>query len=135
MNGKAYTEQECYLEALKLDRTHAPLWRNLGMAGGGTVYGRAYTERECYLEALSWNAFISEFGTPEERNDGRAQETAALIGADEDPGENNLGFANNPLQHVRHLQTSRFMHSGLREDGAALFEQLLAMARNEVPVR
>ena len=32
---------------------------------------------ECYLEALSWNAFISEFGTPEERNDGRAQETAA----------------------------------------------------------
>ena len=33
---------------------------------------------ECYLEALSWNAFISEFGTPEERNDGRTQETAAL---------------------------------------------------------
>ena len=33
---------------------------------------------ECYLEALSWNTFISEFGTEEERNDGRNQESSAL---------------------------------------------------------
>ena len=29
-------------------------------------------------KGLTWNAYISEFGTPDERNDGRAQETAAL---------------------------------------------------------
>ena len=31
-----------------------------------------------YAKSLTWNAYISEFGTPDERNDGRAQETAAL---------------------------------------------------------
>ena len=31
-----------------------------------------------YVRSLTWNAYISEFGTPDERNDGRAQETAAL---------------------------------------------------------
>ena len=31
-----------------------------------------------YARALTWNAYISEFGTPDERNDGRAQGTAAL---------------------------------------------------------
>ena len=31
-----------------------------------------------YVKSLPWNAYISEFGTQDERNDGRAQETAAL---------------------------------------------------------
>ena len=31
-----------------------------------------------YVRGLTWNAYISEFGTSGERNDGRAQETAAL---------------------------------------------------------
>ena len=31
-----------------------------------------------YAKNLTWNSYISEFGTPDERNDGRAQETAAL---------------------------------------------------------
>ena len=31
-----------------------------------------------YVRGLTWNAYISEFGTSDERNDGRAQETAAL---------------------------------------------------------
>ena len=31
-----------------------------------------------YAKGLTWNAYISEFGTPDERNDGRTQETAAL---------------------------------------------------------
>ena len=31
-----------------------------------------------YVRSLTWNAYISEFGTPDERNDGRTQETAAL---------------------------------------------------------
>ena len=31
-----------------------------------------------YVKSLTWNAYISEFGTPDERSDGRAQETAAL---------------------------------------------------------
>ena len=31
-----------------------------------------------YVKSLTWNAYISEFGTQDERNDGRAQETAAL---------------------------------------------------------
>ena len=30
-----------------------------------------------YVRGLTWNAYISEFGTSDERNDGRAQETAA----------------------------------------------------------
>jgi len=32
-----------------------------------------------YAKGLAWNAYISEFGTPGERNDGRPQETAALL--------------------------------------------------------
>ena len=31
-----------------------------------------------YVKSLTWNSYISEFGTQDERNDGRAQETAAL---------------------------------------------------------
>ena len=31
-----------------------------------------------YVKSLTWNSYISEFGTPDERNDGRAQETLAL---------------------------------------------------------
>ena len=31
-----------------------------------------------YAKSLTWDAYISEFGTPDERNGGRAQETAAL---------------------------------------------------------
>ena len=31
-----------------------------------------------YAKSLTWNSYISEFGTQDERNDGRAQETAAL---------------------------------------------------------
>ena len=31
-----------------------------------------------YAKSLTWNAYISEFGTQDERNDGRTQETAAL---------------------------------------------------------
>ena len=31
-----------------------------------------------YVKSLTWNASILEFGTQDERNDGRAQETAAL---------------------------------------------------------
>ena len=31
-----------------------------------------------YARSLTWNSYISEFGTQDERNDGRAQETAAL---------------------------------------------------------
>ena len=31
-----------------------------------------------YVKSLTWNAYISEFGTQDDRNDGRAQETAAL---------------------------------------------------------
>ena len=31
-----------------------------------------------YSKSLTWNSHISEFGTQDERNDGRAQETAAL---------------------------------------------------------
>ena len=31
-----------------------------------------------YVRGLTWNAYVSEFGTSDERNDGRAQETAAL---------------------------------------------------------
>ena len=31
-----------------------------------------------YVKSFTWNSYISEFGTQDERNDGRAQETAAL---------------------------------------------------------
>ena len=31
-----------------------------------------------YVRSLTWNSYISEFGTQDERNDGRTQETAAL---------------------------------------------------------
>ena len=31
-----------------------------------------------YVKSLTWNSYISEFGTPDERNDGRAQETMVL---------------------------------------------------------
>ena len=31
-----------------------------------------------YVKSLTWNAYVSEFGTQEERNEGRTQETAAL---------------------------------------------------------
>ena len=31
-----------------------------------------------YVRSLTWNAYISEFDTPDERNDGRTQETAVL---------------------------------------------------------
>ena len=31
-----------------------------------------------YVRGLTWNAYISRFGTSDDRNDGRAQETAAL---------------------------------------------------------
>ena len=31
-----------------------------------------------YAKSLTWNSYILEFGTQDERNDGRAQETAAL---------------------------------------------------------
>ena len=30
------------------------------------------------MRGLTWNAYISEFGTSDARNDGRTQETAAL---------------------------------------------------------
>ena len=32
-----------------------------------------------YVRGLTWGAYISEFGTADERNDGRAQETAAIF--------------------------------------------------------
>ena len=57
-----------------------------------------------------------------------AQETAALIGADNDE-------SGAPPTHVRQLMTSAYLHSGLREDGPTLFKQLLALAREEVPLR
>ena len=31
-----------------------------------------------YVKSLTWNSYTSEFGTSEERNDGRAQENMAL---------------------------------------------------------
>ena len=31
-----------------------------------------------YAKSLTWNSYISEFGTQDERNDGRTQETAVL---------------------------------------------------------
>ena len=31
-----------------------------------------------YTRSLTWNSYISEYGTQDERNDGRTQETAAL---------------------------------------------------------
>ena len=31
-----------------------------------------------YVKCLAWNSYVSEFGTAEERNDGRAQENLAL---------------------------------------------------------
>ncbi|CAD7960859.1 unnamed protein product [Amoebophrya sp. A25] len=38
-------------------------------------------------------------------------------------------------EHVRQLMTSAYNHSGLREDGATIFKELLAMVRDEHPVR
>lgn len=51
-----------------------------------------------------------------------AQETAALIGSDGG-------------REVRQLITNEYTHSGLRENGAKFFKDLLAYARDETPVR
>ena len=57
-----------------------------------------------------------------------ARETARIIGSEH--RDATLGG-----EHVRQLMTSAYNHSGLREDGAVLFKELLAMARDEHPVR
>ncbi|CAK0869320.1 unnamed protein product [Prorocentrum cordatum] len=43
------------LQALQIDPEDADAWRNLGIAGGGTVSGRAHSEKECYEKALQIN--------------------------------------------------------------------------------
>ena len=58
-----------------------------------------------------------------------ARDTARLIGSAHSDSDGIGG------EHVRHLLTSEYNHSGLREDGGTLFKKLLAMARDEVPVR
>ena len=52
VNGKAYTKQDCYVEALKLDSAFIQAWHDLGMTGGGMVNGKAYTEQACYIQAM-----------------------------------------------------------------------------------
>jgi len=50
-DGKFYTEQECYLEALRLDPQSSHAWNELGR-WGGTVDGKLYTKKECFIEAI-----------------------------------------------------------------------------------
>ena len=52
-------------------------WAQWAQVPAGKVAERNEGLRN-YAKSLTWNAYISEFGTPDERNDGRAQETAAL---------------------------------------------------------
>ena len=52
-------------------------WAQWAQIPAGNVAERIEGLSNC-VKSLTWNAYISEFGTPDERNDGRAQETAAL---------------------------------------------------------
>ena len=51
MQGKFYSEKECYEEAIRHDRHHHEAWQALGEMGGGTVAGEERTNLECFVEA------------------------------------------------------------------------------------
>ena len=51
VNGKAFSEKECYVRALELKAEYPEAWHNLGAQGGGSVNGKAYSNKECYMRA------------------------------------------------------------------------------------
>ena len=52
-------------------------WAQWAQIPAGNIVGRNEGLSN-YVRGLTWNAYISRFGTSDDRNDGRAQETAAL---------------------------------------------------------
>ena len=56
VNGRDYSQQECFLEALRVDSNFGLPWKSLAksMEDGETVVvnGKLYTAKQCYVEAL-----------------------------------------------------------------------------------
>merc|ERR1712166_906833 len=53
VDGKSYSQKECFQEALNIDPQYTEAWNLLGNLGGFTQAGKSYSKKECYQEALN----------------------------------------------------------------------------------
>ena len=88
INGKEYTKQECYVEALNMNPDEDMAWYNLACLIGThetvAVNGHRYNQKQCYVEALRCDPADEDFlrelkATMEE------QETVIVSTSDETP--------------------------------------------------
>merc|ERR1712166_258472 len=53
VDGKSYSQKECFQEALNIHPQYTEAWNLLGIVGGFTQAGKSYSKKECYQEALN----------------------------------------------------------------------------------